>query len=68
MEPENEYKRWLLLLLGLVEYDQAPENILHEFISSDHYTVTQSLQTFIIDQVCAKWINYNNGFSTVRAY
>ena len=54
MEPEDEYKKWLLLLLGLVKYDQAPEVLLHEFISSDHYTVTRTLQTFVIDQVCDK--------------
>lgn len=54
MEPDNEYKRWLLLLLGLVKYDQAPEDLLREFISSDHYTVTRSFQKFITNQVCHK--------------
>ena len=49
---DDEYERWLLLLLGLVKYDQTPEDLLPEFISSDHYTVTKRHKRFIIDQVC----------------
>ena len=34
---DDECKKWLLLLLRLVDYEQNPEIMLHEFISSKHY-------------------------------
>ena len=47
----DECKKWLLLLLGLVDYDHNPEAFLHEFISSQHYPVAKNQKSFIIDQV-----------------
>ena len=49
---DDECKKWLLLLLGLVNYEQNPEIMLHEFISSKHYVVAQRHQKVIISQVC----------------
>ena len=47
----DECKEWLLLLLGLVDYDHNPETFLREFISPQQYTMTKCHQKFIIDQV-----------------
>ena len=47
----DECKKWLLLLLGLVDYDHNPETFLREFISPQQYTMTKCHQKFIIDQV-----------------
>ena len=66
MEPEDEYKKWLLLLLGLVKYNQAPEDILHEFITSDRYTVAKSLRKFIIDQVCHRKYEFTTTIDAVQ--
>ena len=49
---EDECQKWLLFLLGFVNYSQTPEISLHEFISSEHYNVTRRHQTFISGQVC----------------
>ena len=48
---DEECKKWLLLLLELVNYDHNPETLLHEFISSQHYAVTKFHHGFIVDQV-----------------
>lgn len=53
----TECKKWLLFLLELVKYDQHPETLLHEFISSQDYVVTKCHQGFIVDQVCAGCIS-----------
>ena len=49
---DDECKKWLLLLLRLVNYEQNPEIMLHEFISSKCYVVAQRHQKVIISQVC----------------
>ena len=49
---DEECKKWLLLLLELVNYDHNPETFLREFISSQDYVVTKSHHRFIVDQVC----------------
>lgn len=49
---DHECQKWLLFLLGFVNYSQTPEISLHEFISSKHYTVTRRHQAFISVQVC----------------
>ena len=49
---EGECKKWLLFLLGFVNYKQTPEISLHEFISSEYYNVTRRHQTFISGEVC----------------
>lgn len=49
---DDECKKWLLLLLRLVDYEQNPEVMLNEFISSEHYVVAQRHQRVIISQVC----------------
>ena len=48
----GECEKWLLLLLRLVNYEQSPEIMLHEFISSKHCVVAQRHQKVIISQVC----------------
>ena len=48
---DEECKKWLLLLLELVDYDQNPEELLHEFISSQHYVVAKHHQRFVVEQV-----------------
>jgi len=58
----EECKKWLLLLLELVKYDQNPETLLHEFISSQDYVVTKCHQGFIVDQVCSGYILTHNLF------
>lgn len=49
---DEECKKWLLLLLELVDYNCNPEECLDEFISSKCYVVTKCHQKFIVDQVC----------------
>ena len=48
---DEECKKWLLLLLELVNYDHSPETYLREFICSQCYDVTKRHKEFIIDQV-----------------
>jgi len=50
---DEECKKWLLLLLELVNYDHNPEILLHEFISPQPYAVTKCHTRFIVDQVCS---------------